>query len=525
MQTTRNSAGAGPFTNVMLKSRKTHELAVQGMSQLIEPTAEMAPDPILEAVDGYRGTIVDLDTSTRVLPEEFSRGWRELTRRLDDAGLRSGDRVIVAYGNGPGFIACWAAILAQGGSPLFVHVETPPAELRRMVRRFRARFVVTDALEVEDLEAVGAWATTLHGPRWAPVVWADFGDLTDPGDGQFYELPGVPLHPTSGTTGAPKVAVRPAATAIAEVSNYIETIGVDGQDTLLVVAPMSHAFAHGWCVVTPMVTHASLVTMRRFSEKKVFRACQEFGITIFPAAAPMLNTLVFGAGDRLLDPRRRVFTGGAPLSQRIAANFERVSGTLVRPLYGSTETGAIAVARAGDRSATGGCVGLPFDGVSVQLRPPATGAEFGSGVGLVHVKTASLMVGYLADEKLDTSCLDNGWFNTGDLGWFDDHGSLHLRGRQAEVINVSGMKVLPSEVEEVIAAFPGVVDVKVYPGATRLGSHHVKAAVVARSGIDASTIKAHCAEHLVYFKRPARILMVEQLPRLANGKIAVAKLP
>ncbi len=495
------------------------------MSQLMESMAEMAPDPILEAVDGYRGKIVDLETATVVQPQEFAQGWRELARRMDQVGLRAGDRVIVAYGNGPGFVACWAAILLQGGSPLFVHVDTPPSELRRMVRRFRARFVISNALEEKDLEEAGAWTTKLYGPEWAPVVWADFGDFTDPGDGQFYELPGVPLHPTSGTTGTPKVAIRPAATAIAEVKNYVETIGVDGDDTLLAVAPMSHAFAHGWCVVTPMVTHADLVTMRRFNEKKVFEACQQFGITIFPAAAPMLNTLVFGAGDRLYAPSRRVFTGGAPLLERIAANFERVSGSVVRPLYGSTETGAIAVARAGDRSAIGGCVGPPFSGVTVELRTPGNASDYGDGVGLVHVRSDSLMAGYLIDEKLDTSAIDDGWFNTGDLGWFDEHGALHLMGRQAEVINVSGMKVLPREVEEVIATLQGVDEVKVYPGETRLGSHHVKAAVVAQSHIDVAQVQSHCEEHLVYYKRPARIFLMDQLPRLANGKIALQELP
>ena len=74
------------------------------MSQTVQPISEMKPDPLLEAIDGYRGTIVDLETSTTVLPEEFARGWRELARRMNDVGLQVGDRVILAYGNGPGFI-------------------------------------------------------------------------------------------------------------------------------------------------------------------------------------------------------------------------------------------------------------------------------------------------------------------------------------------------------------------------------------------------------------------------------------
>jgi acyl-CoA synthetase (AMP-forming)/AMP-acid ligase II len=135
------------------------------------------------------------------------------------------------------------------------------------------------------------------------------------------------------------------------------------------------------------------------------------------------------------------------------------------------------------------------------------------------------MAGYLVDERLDAAAVSDGWFNTGDLGWFDDDGALHLMGRQAEVINVSGMKVLPREVEEVISALPGVEEVKVYPGETRLGSHHVKAAVVASADIDEARLQSHCDEQLVYYKRPSRILLVKELPRLSNGKIAVQELP
>jgi acyl-coenzyme A synthetase/AMP-(fatty) acid ligase len=484
----------------------------------------MTPEPILAAVDNYRGTIVDIDRGLVVRPEMFATAWHALARRIAETGLTPGDRVIIAIGNGPVFIAAWAAILAQGGSPLFVHVETPAAEIKRTALRFRARFVITDARQESELSAAGARACVLSAADWAEVVWGDFGESVEHGDRPMLRLPGVPLHPTSGTTGHYKVAVRPVECALAEVAHYVSTIGVDASDTLLALAPMSHAYAHGWCVVTPMATGASVVTMRKASARLVYQACQEHQITILPGVASMLDTLMFGAGQRLFDPKRRVITGGAPLTERTATHFERISGSRVRPLYGATETGGIAVAR-GDCLATGGYVGPPFQGVSVEVRPPADPTEFGPGIGLVHVRSASVMIGYLSDETLDTSVLDDGWFNTGDLGSIDSDGALSLYGRQAEVINISGMKVLPREVEEVIAAIPGVAEVKVYPGRTRHGSLHVKAAVVAEESIDTAQVKAYCQEHLIYYKRPARIVFLESLPKSAAGKVLRDLLP
>ena len=200
------------------------------------------------------------------------------------------------------------------------------------------------------------------------LVWGDFGQRAPAVGNAMLRLAGVPLHPTSGTTGQYKVAVRPAHCALAEAAHYVATIGVERSDAILALAPMSHAYAHGWCVVTPMVTGANLVTMRRCTAKAVFQACQEHRITILPGVASMLDTLMFGAGNRLYDPARRVITGGAPSTERTATTFERVAGSRVRPLYGATETGGIAVARAGDRLATGGYVGAPFEGVNVQIR-------------------------------------------------------------------------------------------------------------------------------------------------------------
>ena len=86
-------------------------------------------------------------------------------------------------------------------------------------------------------------------------------------------------------------------------------------------------------------------------------------------------------------------------------------------------------------------------------------------------------------------------------------------------------QVLPREVEEVIAALPGVAEVKVYPGRTRHGSLHVKAAVVADDAIDTAQVKAHCQEHLIYYKRPARIVFLDALPKSSAGKVLRDQLP
>ena len=136
-----------------------------------------------------------------------------------------------------------------------------------------------------------------------------------------------------------------------------------------------------------------------------------------------------------------------------------------------------------------------------------------------------MMVGYLGADGLDDSSVDGGWFCTGDLATVGADGIIRLSGRQAEVINIGGMKVVPNEVEEVIAALPGVGSVKVYAGQRRSGVAFVKAAVVAAPDVTSRTVREHCQRHLVYYKRPGAVYLVDSLPKSPAGKILRDQLP
>jgi acyl-CoA synthetase (AMP-forming)/AMP-acid ligase II len=163
--------------------------------------------------------------------------------------------------------------------------------------------------------------------------------------------------------------------------------------------------------------------------------------------------------------------------------------------------------------------------VSVQILPLADASDWRPGIGRVSVKSPSMMAGYLTPEGIDASAIHDGWFENGDLGFIDPGGRIHLVGRESEVVNVFGMKVIPSEVESVIRDFPGVADVKVYAGQHRSGSQIVKAAVAGSASLDLAALREHCAANLVAYKRPEVIIPLEALPRTPTGKIIKDQLP
>src|SRR5262249_18457596 len=165
------------------------------------------------------------------------------------------------------------------------------------------------------------------------LTWA-IVDQRDPSfEGDYPDLPGVPLHPTSGTTGRPKVAVRPGPAAIAEALHYRQALQVQSDDALLCVVPMSHAYGFGTCVMLPLVCGARVVSTRRFQPRLIQKALESHAISHFPAVPAMLDLLMAGASAGLPRVPRHVLSAGAPLSARTAGRVREVTGIIVSPLY------------------------------------------------------------------------------------------------------------------------------------------------------------------------------------------------
>ena len=305
--------------------------------------------------------------------------------------------------------------------------------------------------------------------------------------------------------------------ALAEAAHYIDTIGIDARDMLLVAPPMSHAYAYGMGVMVPLLSGASMACMRRFSPRLVHDACDRLDITLFPAVPMMLEMLMFSSRSLSRD-LRCVLTAGSPLPERTARDFRRRYGVPVRPLYGTTETGGIAVAPADGVPLSGEVIGPAMRGVAVEVRSAASTAGLGNGIGILHVRSSSMMAGYVSENGLDESWVDGGWFSTGDLARIDAAGNIHLLGRQTDVINVGGLKVVPGEVEEVIALMPEVQSVAVYAGHRRSGAQFIKAAIVARPGLDVDNVRAALREALGVFQAAARVSVGRRVAQVGLGQ-------
>lgn len=511
-----------PFSPADIVVRHTaHAQRSRKMTPLSNPadhgSVEFSPTPLLDAFENFEGSFFDLDRNLRISASRLKNLKTELRRKMVDGGLAPGDQIIAALPNGPLFAAVWAASLEAGACPILVHGETPGLELERMAQRWGGRFLVAEAGASDGREQKPG--DLLMASEHGTLRWQCVGNEVS--NRNQIRPASIPLHPTSGTSGQVKIAARPGRCAVAEPLHYIGTLGLESSDVILCAIPMSHAYAYGMCFMVSLLTSASLLFMRRFNPALVHAAVNELGVSVLPAAPMMLDALLPSDAGRLTGRPRILLSAGAPLARKTFDALRDSYKLYVRSLYGTTETGGVSIGPVGDEF--DGSVGTPMEGVEVDLQRTSD-AGLGTEMGVLRVRSPSMMAGYLEENGIRGLALQDGWFKTGDLARIDTQGKIHLQGRLAEVINALGFKVVPREVEEVIALLPEIVEVKVY-ALRQTGVDAVEAAVVCRGQLSEEQILKHCEKHLVNYKCPTTIRFVDSLPRTASGKVVLEGLP
>ena len=257
---------------------------------------------------------------------------------------------------------------------------------------------------------------------------------------------------------------------------------------------------------------------------------REREITFLPTVPAYLQALLKRSRPPALPSTLRlVISAGAPLKPATASTFRQTYGRPVQVFYGASECGGIAFDRTGT-AAERGSLGTPVEGVEITLEPvPGSAPRKESQSdghpaprGAVSVASAAVARGYLPTVD---ACLDGGRFRTCDLASLRD-GELFLEGRLDDLINVRGKKVNPREIEAVLSQLEGVDDVVVL-GILPPGEHEriVSSFVACRPGqLSYESVQAWCRHHLAAYKVPRSIVLLEDIPRTARGKLDRAAL-
>jgi acyl-CoA synthetase (AMP-forming)/AMP-acid ligase II len=223
-----------------------------------------------------------------------------------------------------------------------------------------------------------------------------------------------------------------------------------------------------------------------------------------------------------LSSLRYIMWGATPVTPSVAEQVTARTGVGWLPAYGASELPVIAANPVAEPDRWRlDSAGLPVPGVELRVVDLDSGERLPAGeVGEIQARSPSLMAGYLPDEANADAFVD-GWYRTGDVGWLEPEGWVHLTDRSKEMIKVKGFQVAPAEIEAVLHGHPAVADCAVFGIPDELSGEVPVAAVRLEAGsdVDADELESLVADTLATYKRLAHVVVVDEIPRLPSGKV------
>ena len=445
-------------------------------------------DPLLAAWEATRARggaePAILDTRRQILSR--FQDIEEWSRRYDGlAGFEAGEIVAVQVGNHPAWPALFLACLRRGIVILPLERAMSEQERSAALRTCRAAgLIVAAERPAVRLEANGA------------IDW----------EGRTPAL----LKLTSGTTAAPRAVRFRSAQLLADAEQICDTMGISNADLNFAVIPVSHSYGFS-NLITPLLARG--VPMAISSDRMPRAVLDDLArteATVFPGMPVFFQAFGEMAQVPKLPRLRLCISAGAPLSRRVARNFQEKFGQPIHSFYGASECGGICF----DRAAAGELedfVGPALRGVGLQPIAP------GAGATQVRVRSAAVGDGYFPETEPDK--LGGGFFLPDDLVTLSEAG-VQIVGRLSDVINVAGKKVNPAEVEAHLLSFDGVRQAVVFGRASTLRHQEVVACVVATKETEEAALLEFCRTRLSGWQVPKRIFLLETLPCNERGKIS-----
>ena len=338
------------------------------------------------------------------------------------------------------------------------------------------------------------------------------------------------LQYTGGTTGVPKGAM---ITHFNMVVNAVQIAYwpplAEGKDIHLSVLPFFHIYGMSVAMNAPIYTSTTMVLVPRFEAKTVLEAIEKYRPTVFCGVPTMYIALLNHPGLEKYDLRsiRICISGAAALPVEVQKRFEEVTGGRLVEGYGLTETSPVTHVNPLDKKEKNrpGSIGIPIEDTESKIVDIDTGAIDlpPEQIGELVIRGPQVMRGYWNKPEETERALRNGWFYTGDISKMDKDGYFYIVDRKKDMINVSGLKVWPREVEEVLYEHPAVKEAGVIGISDPYRGETVKAFVSVKDEYEGKVTQEEvikfCKERIASYKAPQYVEFRKEMPKTAVGKI------
>jgi len=482
---------------------------------------------------------------------------------LQGLGLAKGDRVAIMMPNVPQYPVAVAGILRAGFVVVNVNPLYTPRELEHQLKDSGAKAIVIIENFATTLEkcieatpvkhvvlcAMGDQLGLLKGALVNYVVRKKmvppfnlpsavrFNAAIAQGTKAPFKRPDTKaadvavLQYTGGTTGVSKGAVLLHRNLIANVLQnevwaqpLLSQVPADEQLTEVCALPLYHIFAFTYCMMLAMRTGGKLVLIPNPRDMAaVLKELSKHRIHMFPAVNTLFNGLANHPDFNTVDwSHLKASTGGGTAVQSAVAKlWLEKTGCAILEGYGLSETSPVATGNPADSKEYSGSIGVPICNTWLKLLDD-DGKEVAPGEsGEIAIKGPQVMAGYWQrPDETAKSMTEDGYFKTGDVGVMDARGFFKIVDRKKDMILVSGFNVYPTELEDVLAQMPGVMECACVGVADAKSGEAVKLVIVKKDpNLSEADVRSFCKENLTGYKQPKVIEFRTELPKTPVGKI------
>lgn len=442
---------------------------------------------------------------------DFDAATNRFANAMQALGLAHGDRVGVLLPNGIDCLVAYYGLARAGLVRVSLNSRDTLADLR-----FKLAEVGTRAVLVGD-EVPDLGIEMILPPARVQALLAAADDRPRAIERSLDEP--YRLGFTGGTTGRPKAVTLTERGELAELSAFLTDLVPDigPDDRFLHAAPIAHA--SGAFFLPALVRGTTSLVMAKFDPASFIALATATRATMTFLVPTMLALLLeepaLATADLAL---RRIAYGASPIAPSVYARAELRFGSVFAQTYGQAESPmVITCLKPGEHDRIGSC-GRPFTLAQVAVMDDDGNLLPAGAVGEIVVKGPQLMARYWNRPEATAEAFRGGWLHTGDIGRMDDDGFFYLLDRKGDMLISGGYNVYPREVEDVLLAFPGVVEAAVVGLPDETWGDRVHA-VVSGQDIDTAALLAHARAALAGYKAPKSISVWPALPKSPAGKI------
>jgi long-chain acyl-CoA synthetase len=462
--------------------------------------------------------------------EELQQAGR-LSRILTERGVIPGDRVVVLMPNSPDLTASFHAIWTIGAVISPVMPQWTAAEVGHILKNSGASVVLTvPALAARVRDASHGIGTLKHrlvfgetdigGMQNISPEMTDAGSIETPVHRSPDDL--AMLLYTSGTTARPKGVMITHGNVAAAVDMASQLNPDLPRYPMLHVLPLTHVFGLVMLRLANRWGCAS-VLLPQFDPVKIFQTIERYQVGYMPVVPTMLVYLL-NHPERTkfnLSSLYRITIGGAALPEKLRLDFQKAFPCRVDQGYGLSESVAIAAAYDDHEPYRPGSAGRPEPGVEIRILDDQNQPVPRGCTGEICLLGANITPGYWQDSAATREAFQGGWFHTGDVGYLDEDGYLHVTDRKKDLIIKGGENISPREIEEALYLHPAVAEAAVVGIPDAVFGEEICAVIQLKPGRDAGDedIRRHLAQHVTKFKAPQRVVFQPVLPKNSVGKI------